>query len=149
MGGSSNPVKKVVNTAKSVIAPVAKLAAPVVEPVVKLATDVVSAVPVVGKPVAQAVNQVSQAVGVTEPPPAPSSQPTEQAIALGDSTSETIANPQIAVASKASEAPGQSGGELEVKKGSGRLNKNIQRNRASFNVQPTANTGAAGSSIRI
>lgn len=153
MGGSSNPVKKVVkaatSVAKSVVAPVAKIAAPVVEPVVKLATDVVSAVPVVGKPVASAVNQVSQAVGITEPPPAPTPQPTEQAVAVGDSTSETIANPQVALTGKAGEAPGQSGGEVEVKKGAGRLNKNIQRSRAQFTAPSSANTGSSGSSIRI
>jgi len=168
MGGNANPVtavkkvtkaatstvaavaKPVVSAAKEVVAPVVKLAQPVVEPVVKAATQVVSAVPIVGEPVAKAINQVTEAVGVTTPPaptPSPSAAPVEQAVA-GDSTSETITNPQVALTGKAGEAPGQSGGEVEVKKGAGRLNKNVQRSRAQFRT-PSANTGAAGSSIRI
>ena len=155
MGGNANPVKvvkKAVSTAtsvaKQVVAPVVKLAEPVVTPVVKAATQVVSAVPIVGEPAAKAINQVTDAVGITAPPaPSPSAAPVEQAVA-GDSTSETITNPQVALTGKAGEAPGQSGGEVEVKKGAGRLNKNVQRSRAQFRT-PSANTGAAGSSIRI
>lgn len=154
MGGNANPVKvvkKAVSTAtsvaKQVVAPVVKLAEPVVTPVVKAATQVVSAVPIVGEPAAKAINQVTDAVGVTTPAPPPSAAPVEQAVA-GDSTSETITNPQVALTGKAGEAPGQSGGDVEVKKGAGRLNKNVQRSRAQFRT-PSANTGAAGSSIRI
>lgn len=125
MGGSANPIKKVAGL------------------VTGLTQKAASAVPIIGEPVAGAIGGVSQAVGITSAPEAAPVAATP--VAAAGESSTTV---QTAAVGTAGATPSQSGGELEVAKGAGRLNKNVQRSRAQFRT-PSANTGAAGSSIRI